>query len=431
MTRRPAGRITVSVGGGMLGMGGDINIADDPHDVAGVESAADRDTVWRWFSELTSTRLNNPKEGALLCTMQRLHQEDVTGRILDGDSGEDWVHYCVPMEFEAERCCQTVLGWTDPRGCDDDGEPLLTFPDRVPRDDEAAAILEERENSLMWPERFGSKEVATLKASLGPYMSSGRLQQSPQPKGGEIFKSDWWQVWDPLDGKFPMLDLVVASVDGAFTEDELNDPSAMTVWGTFWHPELRAKRVIVLDAWRKHLPLHGAETQRRPEEIPLAGDTTQDVDIKNAHYRQRVSPKWGLVEWIRHTCMRFRVDLLLVEKAATGITVAQELQRLYSTDGIIVHLIQPRGDKVSRALAIQPLLAGGLVFAPKRSWADDLLIKELSEFPLGKRDDLTDTTSQALGYLRQTGRIRTDEEVRAAMADNVRHRVPRGRLYAV
>ena len=35
------------------------------------------------------------------------------------------------------------------RGCDDDGEPLLIFPDRVPRDEEAAAILEERENSLM------------------------------------------------------------------------------------------------------------------------------------------------------------------------------------------------------------------------------------------------------------------------------------------
>jgi hypothetical protein len=33
------------------------------------------------------------------------------------------------------------------------------------------------------------------------------------------------------------LDFVVASVDGAFTENELNDPSAMTVWGTFWHPE--------------------------------------------------------------------------------------------------------------------------------------------------------------------------------------------------
>ena len=50
-------------------------------------------------------------------------------------------------------------------------------------------------------------------------------------------------------------------------------------------------------------------------------------------------------------------------------------------------------DKVSRALAIQPLLAQGLVFAPRKSWADDLLLKEMSEFPLGKRDDLTDTTS--------------------------------------
>jgi predicted phage terminase large subunit-like protein len=137
------------------------------------------------------------------------------------------------------------------------------------------------------------------------------------------------------------------------------------------------------------------------------------------------------VEWIRHTCQRFSVDVLLVEKAATGITVAQELQRLYSTDGIPVHLIPPKGDKVSRALSIQPLLAQGLVFAPRKSWADDLLIKEMSEFPLGKRDDLTDTTSQALGYLRRTGRIQTDEEVRMAMADDVRHQPQRKRLYDV
>jgi predicted phage terminase large subunit-like protein len=150
------------------------------------------------------------------------------------------------------------------------------------------------------------------------------------------------------------------------------------------------------DAWRKHLKLHGVETQRRAEEILQAGDTQRDVDVKNAHYRQRASPQWGLVEWIRHTCQRFGVDVLLVEKAATGITVAQELQRLYSTDGIPVHLIVPKGDKVSRALAVQPLLAAGLVFAPRKAWADDLLIAEMSQFPFGKRDDLTDTTSQAL-----------------------------------
>jgi hypothetical protein len=36
----------------------------------------------------------------------------------------------------------------------------------------------------MWPERFGAKEAQAIKAGLGPYMASGRLQQSPQPKGG-------------------------------------------------------------------------------------------------------------------------------------------------------------------------------------------------------------------------------------------------------
>jgi hypothetical protein len=48
-----------------------------------------------------------------------------------------------------------------------------------------------------------------------------------------------------------------------------------------------------------------------------------------------------------------------------------------------------------------------LIYAP--SWADDWLIKKMSEFPLGRRDDLTDTATQALGYMRRTGRIKTDE----------------------
>jgi predicted phage terminase large subunit-like protein len=111
--------------------------------------------------------------------------------------------------------------------------------------------------------------------------------------------------------------------------------------------------------------------------------------------------------------------------------VAQELQRLYSSDDIPVHLITPKGDKTSRLLAVQSLFARKLIFAPRKAWADDLLIAEMSQFPLGKFDDLTDTASQALGYMRRTGRIMTDEETRMAMADNVRHRSPRKLPYDV
>jgi hypothetical protein len=120
--------------------------------------------------------------------------------------------------------------------------------------------LDDRNGELMWPQRFGAKEVEAIKAGLGPYMASGRLQQSPQPKGGGIFKSEWWQVWEGTH--FPIIDLVIASLDSAFTEKQENDPSALTVWGTFKHPETGKTRVILIEAWRKHLQMHGSATPR-------------------------------------------------------------------------------------------------------------------------------------------------------------------------
>jgi predicted phage terminase large subunit-like protein len=424
-------RIATSVGGSLLGIGGDIVILDDPHDTAGIESAADREAVLRFWSEVSSTRLNSPQNSAIVVVMQRLHEDDVSGKILSDSAEGEWVHYCVPMEYDTQRHCSTVLGWNDPRSCDDDGEPLLI--DGQPRDDEAASILEGREGALFWPERFGPTEIAALKASLGPYMASGRLNQSPQPKGGELFRQEWWQLWDKHanGNQFPATSYRVASLDGAFTADEANDPSAMTVFGVFKHPTLNAQRIILMAAWRKHLPLHGNPTPRLPDEIPQAGDTEEIVRRRHAKYRQRVGNEWGLVEQVRATCQNFDVDVLLIEKAASGISVAQEFQRLYATDGIAVHLIAPQGDKVARSHAVVPMFAQGLIYAPNISWGDDLVIAEMSQFPFGKRDDLTDSVTQALGFLRRSGWVRTDAEVKADEIAGVTHRSPRKTLYPV
>ena len=115
--------------------------------------------------------------------MQRLHEEDVSGAILSAN--EDWVHYCVPMEYDFRRHCSTVLGWDDPRGVDDDGEPLVEAVSHLPRDAEAERILyQERDGVLMWPERFGPAEVVRIKAGLGPYMASGRCQRQVRDRIG-------------------------------------------------------------------------------------------------------------------------------------------------------------------------------------------------------------------------------------------------------
>ena len=98
-------------------------LVDDRHNVAQAESEAERETVANWWSELSTTRLNDPKQSAIVVIMQRLHEADVSGTILSGD--EDWCHLMIPMEYDWRRHCATSLGWNDPRGLDDDGIPLL------------------------------------------------------------------------------------------------------------------------------------------------------------------------------------------------------------------------------------------------------------------------------------------------------------------
>jgi phage terminase large subunit-like protein len=78
-----------------------------------------------------------------------------------------------------------------------------------------------------------------------------------------------------------------------------------------------------------------------------------------------------------------------------------------------------------------PMFAQGLIYAPNIAWADDLVIAEMSQFPFGKRDDLTDAVTQALGFLRRSGWVRTDAEVKADEIAGVTHRPPRRAMYPV
>jgi predicted phage terminase large subunit-like protein len=127
-----------------------------------------------------------------------------------------------------------------------------------------------------------------------------------------------------------------------------------------------------------------------------------------------------LVEKIAATCRRFKVDHMLVENKAAGISVAQELRRVYGYEDWGVQLIDPKGqDKVARAYSVQHLLADGLIYAPMAfSWAD-MVITECSSFPKGKNDDMVDTVTMALRYFRTTGMLMRGSERTAELADSL------------
>jgi predicted phage terminase large subunit-like protein len=365
-------RLATSVGGALTGEGAQIVVCDDPHNANEAESEAVRQGTLEWWDEALSTRLNDPKTGAFVVIMQRLHESDLTGHIL-AKQRKDWEHLMLPMRYEISRHSRTSI-FNDPRKI---------------------------EGELLCPERFGKREVADLENRMGPYAAAGQLAQRPEVRGGSIFKREWWQKLDESDtvnGKsaFPHCHYVIASVDTAYTTRDENDPSACTVFGCWTGPK-GEPRVILMDAWEKRLPIHGAHDPRKEGELLI-------------DFARRTSEHWGLVEWIAYTCERLKVDDLLVENKSVGISVGQEMRRLYFNAPWGVHLMDPKGqDKVSRAYAVQSLFADGRVYYPDRPFAR-MVIDQAAAFPKAAHDDLVDTVTQALSYLRRSGFAQRKEE---------------------
>jgi phage terminase large subunit-like protein len=71
-----------------------------------------------------------------------------------------------------------------------------------------------------------------------------------------------------------------------------------------------------------------------------------------------------------------------------------------------------------------------MVYAPEREWSA-MVIDEMSVFPKGRYDDLTDSATQAINYLRRVGLAHTDDEVIFDEMESIRHRPKPKALYPV
>ena len=367
-------KLATSVGGIGVGERGDRFIIDDANNTMEMESEAVRYTTNMWFTEVVPDRLNNPRESAIVVIQQRLREDDVSGVALERDMG--YTHLMIPMEFEVERKCVTVIGrnhlgeeiiWEDPRT--EDGE-------------------------LAWPERFPKEVSEQLKKDKGAFAWAGQYQQRPAPRGGSIIKDAYWQVWD--QPKYPTFEYLLASVDTAYTEKDENDPSAISVWGTF-RDEAGNPKIMLVWTWQGRLAFN--DMVHKIIEICIPS----------------LSPN-GTVS--------FPVDRILIEARATGISVAQEMHRLVRHTGKVgIELINPAkmGDKVARVHAIEHIFADGMVYAPDRQFAQDM-IDQCSTFPKGSKDDLVDTMSQAIRYLRDKGLALRREEYAVVAEDDLMYR---------
>jgi predicted phage terminase large subunit-like protein len=387
-------KLASSVGGVGTGERGSIVVLDDPHSIKEIESDVIRTETVRWFREAMSNRLNYMELDSIIVIMQRSHDLDVAGVILDSEA----MGYCVlsiDMEFDGRRQTAGIeneAGWVDPRT--EDGE-------------------------LAWEERFSQQVCNKLKSTIGPYAWAAQYQQMPVPRGGGILKRDWWQLWGAEEAalyglewrgglkEFPPFELVIGSIDTAYGAKEENNYSAMTVWGV-WIDRNKNRRLMLMFGWKKRLALHGSPVYRYPQEAEV-------------NWKQRQQAAWGLVEYVADTCKRYKVQRLLIEDKTKGRDVADEIRRLYSRENWGVQLMQVAGDKVSRAHSVVPLFTDGMIWAPDTKWSE-IVLTDCERFPKGADKDIVDTVTQALNFVRENGIVSRADEMSASLEDEMAFR---------
>ena len=365
----------------VTGKRGDRIILDDPNSWDSANSEQQRMTTNEWFLGALQSRMNHPKRSAIIVIMQRLHEEDVSGVILEhGGTGLGYDHIMLPMRYDPHRGhlnplgpVSTKLGYDDPR-----------------REDGA----------LLFAERFPLGYVDRIEKTMGPYEISGQHQQSPEPKGGGIIKDRWWQLW-PQE-KFPDWDYIIASLDTAYGEKQENDYSALTIWGVFsTRADQRATAQAPTQPADRYAELdrYGRRTQN-PEPRTIVEGAVK-IMLMFAWREKLPFPK--LVDKVLTTCREMAVDKIIIENKAAGISIAQELRRIIGGEEFGIQLLDTKSlDKVARLYSVQHLFSESMIYAPDKAWAE-MVIREVSSFPKGKHDDLVDTVSQCLRHLRDIG----------------------------
>jgi predicted phage terminase large subunit-like protein len=134
------------------GFGGAI-IIDDPHKADEARSDTIRSGVIEWFQNTLESRKNDPQNTPIILIMQRLHERDLAGWLLDGGNGEHWDSLVLPA-------------------ISDDGTAL-------------------------WPEKHGIEDLRRMQTA-SPYTFAGQYQQSPSAPEGNVIKPDALQVIDAL-----------------------------------------------------------------------------------------------------------------------------------------------------------------------------------------------------------------------------------------
>lgn len=365
-------RQSISVGGVTTGKGGDIQLLDDPHNTAMIESDARRKTTLNWHDNSWRSRVNDRNTARRVYVGQRSHDGDLFGHILAREE-KRWVHLNLPMEFDKAKPCVTYRN----KGSGHTGEPIFKDPRRTA-------------NSLLCPQRFNEEAVSQEKEALPVRTWNAQYQQQPEGAGGVILKRKWWQewawpVWHPnyrkSERELPEVLQIIQAYDTAFEDKEQDSFTVRTTWGMFEH----------------------AATIRLPNGHTRQGETKMNAILLE---RRKWRPSFGsLLDDMIDSNNEWEPDRVLVEKKASGHSLIQEARK----KGVPVRGIPIAVDLVYRAHASSLPLEKGSIWFLRRNWAMDL-IEECAKFPNVDFNDQVSSCTIAWMYMRRYMDLQIDDD---------------------
>jgi predicted phage terminase large subunit-like protein len=230
VTTEQGSRLSTSVGGVLTGRGADVIILDDPMKPDDALSETRRRATNDWYFNTLLSRLNSKENGIIILVMQRLHQEDLVGEVMER---EPWDVLSLPAIAIDDECYQYdgLFGKN-------------TFTRRA--------------GEALHPERDSVETYRKIREAVGEYTFESQYQQNPMPLEGGMIKRDWLKFYTP--GEEPQsFRMVVQSWDTANKAGELNDYSVCTTWGIY------EKKFYLLHVYRNRLTF--PELKRAAKEL--------------------------------------------------------------------------------------------------------------------------------------------------------------------
>jgi predicted phage terminase large subunit-like protein len=219
------------------------------------------------------------------------------------------------------------------------------------------------QGKLLDEARLPLKILEKMKQEIGIANFKAQYLQDPEEQSRGMLKNEEIRYYDVL----PIFESIYQSWDTAIKVNDTSDYSVCTTWGVF------QSKYYLIDCLCQKL---------------------EYVHLKDAAIK--LSQKW-------------MPRVILIEDKASGQSLIQDL-KMHNIHNIIPQ--RPKIDKLTRFALVVPFFTLEQVLLPqKASWVGSV-IAQITAFPYASNDDIVDSISQFLNYIKQENYLSPNPRIR-------------------